>query len=276
MGYIKLHKNEVCKFARYNDDLYEKRKEFDFELKKLYSRLQEFHVRPEFIKSIEAIEIPLGEKQNEIKISDLFVYPDLEKTSDLNKELNSSYEDSERILDDDFSSTVILEGANQAGKTTLIKMLYIESIKRNNYPLLVSWENIKYKKIDTGLQRAYEEQYDNKTYEIYAQYDNSSKILFIDNLSSDKFSNLEIKSVIDKLKSRFGKIVITTSPRYDSLALIGMNQQDLLYARILPLGYKKRGKLIESFYRLTHQNVDRKSTRLNSSHRCTSRMPSSA
>ena len=36
------------------------------------------------------------------KISDLFVYPDLEKTSDLNKELNSSYEDSERILDDDF------------------------------------------------------------------------------------------------------------------------------------------------------------------------------
>ena len=238
-----------------NDDLYEKRKEFDFELKKLYSRLQEFHVRPEFIKSIEAIEIPLGEKQNEIKISDLFVYPDLEKTSDLNKELNSSYEDSERILDDDFSSTVILEGANQAGKTTLIKMLYIESIKRNNYPLLVSWENIKYKKIDTGLQRAYEEQYDNKTYEIYAQYDNSSKILFIDNLSSDKFSNLEIKSVIDKLKSRFGKIVITTSPRYDSLALIGMNQQDLLYARILPLGYKKRGKLIESFYRLTHQNV---------------------
>ena len=74
-------------------------------------------------------------------------------------------------------------------------------------------------------------------------------------MSSDKFSNLEIKSVIDKLKSRFGKIVITTSPRYDSLALIGMNQQDLLYARILPLGYKKRGKLIESFYRLTHQNV---------------------
>ena len=238
-----------------NDDLYEKQKEFDFELKKLYSRLQEFHVRPEFIKSIEAIEIPLGEKQSEIKISDLFVYPDLEKTSDLNKELNTSYEDSERILDDDFSSTVILEGANQAGKTTLIKMLYIESIKRNNYPLLVSWENIKHKNIDSGLQRAYEEQYDNKTYEIYAQYDNSSKILFIDNLSSDKFSNLDIKNVIDKLKSRFGKIVITTSPRYDSLALIGMNQQDLLYARILPLGYKKRGKLIESFYRLTHQNV---------------------
>lgn len=64
--------------------------------------MQEFHVRPEFIKSIEAIEIPLGEKQSEIKISDLFVYPDLEKTSDLNKELNTSYEDSERILDDDF------------------------------------------------------------------------------------------------------------------------------------------------------------------------------
>lgn len=238
-----------------NDDLYEKQKEFNFELKKLYSRLQEFHVRPEFIKSIEAIEIPLGEKQSEIKISDLFVYPDLEKTSDLNKELNTSYEDSERILDDNFSSTVILEGANQAGKTTLIKMLYIESIKRNKYPLLVSWENIKHKNIDYGLQRAYEEQYDNKTYEIYAQYDNSSKILFIDNLSSDKFSNLDIKNVIDKLKSRFSKIVITTSPRYDSLALIGMNQQDLLYARILPLGYKKRGKLIESFYRLTHQNV---------------------
>lgn len=239
----------------WNRDLYEKQNESPFELKQLYSRLQEFHVRAEYIKSIEAIEIPLGEKQSEIKISDLFVYPDLEKTNDLNKELSASYEDSERILDPDFSSTVILEGANQAGKTTLLKMLYLESVKRNAYPLLVSWENIKHKNIDSGLQRAYEEQYDNKTYEIYAQFDNSTKILFIDNLSSDKFSNIEIRDVIEKLKSRFGKIVITTSPRYDSLALIGMNQQDMSYARILPLGYKKRGKLIESFYRLTHQNA---------------------
>lgn len=248
-------RNGIIQSYSWKNDLYEKQNENNFELKQLCSRLQEFHVRPEFIKSIEAIEIPLGEKQSEIKISDLFVYPDLEKTSDLNKDLNTSYEDSERILDDDFSSTVILEGANQAGKTTLIKMLYIKSVKRNNYPLLVSWENIKYKNIDSGLQRAYEEQYDNKTYEIYSQFGNRSKILFIDNLSSDKFSNHEIKNVIEKLKSRFGKIVITTSPRYDSLALISMNQQDLLYARILPLGYKKRGKLIESFYRLTHQNV---------------------
>ncbi len=145
----------------WNRDLYEKQNESPFELKQLYSRLQEFHVRAEYIKS------------------------------------------------------------------------------RNAYPLLVSWENIKHKNIDSGLQRAYEEQYDNKTYEIYAQFDNSTKILFIDNLSSDKFSNIEIRDVIEKLKSRFGKIVITTSPRYDSLALIGMNQQDMSYARILPLGYKK-------------------------------------
>lgn len=248
-------RNGVIQTYSWNRDLYEKQNESPFELKQLYSRLQEFHVRAEYIKSIEAIEIPLGEKQSEIKISDLFVYPDLEKTNDLNKELSASYEDSERILDPDFSSTVILEGANQAGKTTLLKMLYLESVKRNAYPLLVSWENIKHKNIDSGLQRAYEEQYDNKTYEIYAQFDNSTKILFIDNLSSDKFSNIEIRDVIEKLKSRFGKIVITTSPRYDSLALIGMNQQDMSYARILPLGYKKRGKLIESFYRLTHQNA---------------------
>lgn len=248
-------RNGVIQTYSWNRDLYEKQNESPFELKQLYSRLQEFHVRAEYIKSIEAIEIPLGEKQSEIKISDLFVYPDLEKTNDLNKELSASYEDSERILDPDFSSTVILEGANQAGKTTLLKMLYLESVKRNTYPLLVSWENIKHKNIDSGLQRAYEEQYDNKTYEIYAQFDNSTKILFIDNLSSDKFSNIEIRDVIEKLKSRFGKIVITTSPRYDSLALIDMNQQDMSYARILPLGYKKRGKLIESFYRLTHQNA---------------------
>lgn len=239
----------------WNGDLYEKQKESTFELKQLFSRLQEFHVRAEYVKNIEAIEIPLSEKQNEIKISDLFVYPDLERTNDLNKELSASYEDSERILDTDYPSTVILEGANQAGKTTLLKMLYIESIKRNNYPLLVSWENLKHKNIDSGLRKAYDEQYDNKTYETYSQFDNSTKILFIDNLSSDKFSNVEIKSVIEKLKSRFGKIVITTSPRYDSLALIGMNQPEMLYARILPLGYKKRGKLIESFYRLTHQNT---------------------
>ena len=248
-------RNGVIQTYSWNRDLYEKQNESPFKLKQLYSRLQEFHVRAEYIKSIEAIEIPLGEKQSEIKISDLFVYPDLEKTNDLNKELSASYEDSERILDPDFSSTVILEGANQAGKTTLLKMLYLESVKRNTYPLLVSWENIKHKNIDSGLQRAYEEQYDNKTYEIYAQFDNSTKILFIDNLSSDKFSNIEIRDVIEKLKSRFGKIVITTSPRYDSLALIDMNQQDMSYARILPLGYKKRGKLIESFYRLTHQNA---------------------
>lgn len=236
-------------------EYYAKQKESSFELKQRNMRHREFHNSSIYLDSIESLVIPLGEKQSKTKIADLFVYPDLEQANDLNKEINASYEDSKRMLNSDFAPICILEGASQAGKTTLLKMIYLDALKMNLYPILICWEDIKPNNIDKCLQRAFATQYEDKSYELFSQFDNSQKIILIDNLSSNKFSNVEILETIDKLKSRFGKIIITTSPRYDSLALTSMVQRNIYYARILPLGYKKRGKLIEAFYKLTHRDI---------------------
>lgn len=170
-------------------EYYAKQKESSFELKQRNMRHREFHNSSIYLDSIESLVIPLGEKQSKTKIADLFVYPDLEQANDLNKEINASYEDSKRMLNSDFAPICILEGASQAGKTTLLKMIYLDALKMNLYPILICWEDIKPNNIDKCLQRAFATQYEDKSYELFSQFDNSQKIILIDNLSSNKFSN---------------------------------------------------------------------------------------
>lgn len=52
--------------------------------------------------------------------------------------------------------------------------------------------------IDKPLEKAFIEQYENKSFEEYSQYSNECKILFIDNLNSAELNN---KSILELLKS---------------------------------------------------------------------------
>lgn len=67
-----------------------------------------------------------------IKLKDIFIYPDIEKTNDLKKELYENYVDSSIFIGSSNYKVVLLEGENQSGKSSLINMMYLDSILHQN------------------------------------------------------------------------------------------------------------------------------------------------
>ncbi len=234
------------------DDIYHPIKELTFELRPRYSANRDFITNEDFLSAFRTIEIPLVKESKTVLIDSLFVYPNIETAEDFRKDVDAKYKDSSSLVDHD-SSTIILEGDNQSGKTSLLKKLYLDALKRGWYPLFLRGEEFKSSKLDTVLRRAYSTQYSEKDYELYNQYPQEKKIILIDDITSlSNYSNLA--KLIDELSSRFAKIFVATSPRYDIVSSLETIKKGAFYGRILPLGYKKRGELIETYYKLSNPN----------------------
>lgn len=235
------------------DSIYYPTDEFSFELRPRYSIYRDFVSNEDFLSSFSTIEIPLVKESKTVSIDNLFIYPNIETAEDLNKDIDAKYKDSSSLLEDSSRSTIILEGDNQSGKTSLLKKLYLDSLKKGLYPLFLSGEEFRSGKIDTVLRRAYNTQYVNKDYELYNQFSTEKKIVFIDDITAIG-SNNNLPNLISQLATRFSRIFISTSPRYDFLTSIETLKKGVFYGRILPLGFKKRGELIETYYRLSNPN----------------------
>lgn len=178
-------------------------------------------------------------------MKDIFIYPDIEKTNDLKKELYENYVDSSIFIGSSNYKVVLLEGENQSGKSSLINMMYLDSILHQKFPLLINGKCFKKMEIDKPLEKAFIEQYENKSFEEYSQYSNECKILFIDNLNSAELNNKSILELLKKLENRFSRIIITTSSIYNIISVLESTTKDVFCGKILPLGHKKRNKLIE-------------------------------
>lgn len=237
----------------FKEELFIQTEPKDYTLKKRASQYSSFVLNPAFLETLSTLEIPIVKDSRIVNIEDLFVYPDLEQAEDLNKEIDARYLDSSSLILDTLHSTIIIEGENQSGKTSLIKMLFLQYLRNGVYPLKLNGSSLRSGKLELDLKRAYEEQYrSHRDFEAYRQFDNSKKVIFIDDLNNSELNNEQIKSVINKLKTLFDKIYITTSPRMDFLPIIEALDKDALYGRILPLGHTKRATLIENFYRKAH------------------------
>lgn len=80
-------------------------------------------------EKLETINIPLKHiHKHTLQLSDIFVFPDLEPLSDISSEC-LQYIDSEELLGNSIIERVsVLEGENQAGKTSLLQMLCISRL----------------------------------------------------------------------------------------------------------------------------------------------------
>ncbi|MBU1800542.1 MAG: metallophosphoesterase [Bacteroidetes bacterium] len=206
----------------------------------------------EYIKRINDVRIPLSlDNNSSIKLSDFYVFPDLEST-EIKKNSIDGFYDSEKLIKENNFFTCIIEGENQAGKTSLISMLYYQFVDMDQYPLFIDSKTINNPNIDKALKTAFSQQYNGTEldFERYTQYDNSKKIILIDNLQDLKFNIKTINSIISDLEARFSKVIIVTSTLYGLLSQIESEFDKLKIFAIKPLGYKKRNQLIENYHRL--------------------------
>lgn len=208
-----------------------------------------------YLSELNKFDLPIQiATDRDVSLQNIYVYPDIEERSDMNDTQKlRNYKDASFILSDSSGiGTYYIEGDNQSGKTSLLKILYLSFLDKDKYPLMIQGKNITSKKIDSILKKAFEEQYhlDENSFAKYSQTDINDKILFIDNLNSAQLSNSEILEFTKMSESRFHKVVITMSS--SAINLFRSKVPNSFTGIIKPLGHKKRSDLIEKFYRLSN------------------------
>lgn len=243
-------------YYHWNNSLFcvDKEAPFDFKNSTLFHT--KFSSNAEFINELNVFKLPLiFNDSKKVKLKDIFIFPDLDKNNELNKSLRDGYTDSSQLLKVENYKIAILEGENQSGKSSLLNMLYSSLIEQHKYPLLVHGKSLAKLDIETPLKKAYMEQYkQSKSYEEFMQSENADKVLLIDNLNQSNLNNFSILELLNKMSNRFGTIIATTSSLCNYVSLSESSMKDVFSAKILPLGHKKRNKLIEKYHRLNEES----------------------
>lgn len=229
----------------------------DFQLNGERFGHKRFKHNVEYLTELDTLKIPISvENNSNVKLSDFYVFPDLERTeqkTNNNSESIDSFYDSERLATELNFNTCIFEGENQSGKSSLLGMLYHKFVDSDKYPLLIDCKSFKTTEVDKVLKTAFNEQYiiDELDFDRFQQYEKSKKVVLVDNLQDLTFNSKTIKSIIEDLENRFGKVIISTNTLYGLLSKIEAEFDKLVVFSLRPLGYKKRNKLIENYHKLS-------------------------
>ncbi|WP_347841545.1 metallophosphoesterase [uncultured Draconibacterium sp.] len=245
-------KGQIKQFI-WKDDIYVSLATKDIHLNGDRFGTKRFKNNIDFLDELNSIRIPISIENNpHLKLSDFYIFPDLERTEQNSSDIDSFY-DSEKLISETSFSTCIIEGENQSGKTSLLSMLYRKFVENEKYPLLIDCKSFKTTEVDKVLKSAFFQQYSGEAldFERYLQYEQSKKIILLDNLQGLSFNSKTIKRIIEDLELRFGKVIIITNTLYGLLSKIEAEFEELAVFSLRPLGYRKRNKLIENYHRLS-------------------------
>lgn len=234
----------------YNESIYIKDKNREFQFNETRKRNCKYNLKHDLLKKRDDIKLPLFDDDKANRLRDIYVFPDLEKNFEYDKS-NKTYDDyidSEILLDADKYRIVVLEGESQSGKSSLLNMLFLSYFEKGKYPIFIDGKLFtESKNVDSIIRKSFQKEYDNGDFDKFYQEDENSKVVLIDNLDLANIKGYSLFELFDKLRTRFSMIVITTSSLYNG-SFLGCDFDDILYARILPLGYRKRNLLIERFH----------------------------
>ena len=251
-GYIEIdlmNKKTVSKVFCFNSNEYDIEFEETFELTHKIKR--RFVLNSDFEKKLETLNIPLKHSKKEnLTLSDVFVFPDLEPIVD--KEY-AQYVSSDELIDlvkTEESLKTIIEGEDQSGKTTLLFVLYKRLYDAGFLPVYVRGKYINSTDVKEIIKKAIREQYDSNDTNLFFQQ--SKKIFLFDNLQNLKLNSKYRSVLIENLNSQFDYIVISIN------SSIGANiateeatsLRDFDKFKLLPLGHEKRSVIIEQWFRL--------------------------
>ncbi len=127
-----------------------------------------------------------------LNLNDIFVFPKL-KSYDI-EEASHKY-DSENLKEDILSfNKIIIAGENQAGKTTLCKIIFQIYRNLNYIPIYLEDENKYLGKPESKLEKAFSEQYDGAN---YSDFDPKRIVPILDNFHTAKHQDKYIEQFKD-------------------------------------------------------------------------------
>lgn len=222
--------------------------EFEDKHKIVEKNKREFKITSEFERKITELNIPLKHsKKPKLILSDIFVYPDLEPL--IEEDSGAQYPTSELIemVKNDEKINVLLEGADQAGKTALLYVLYKRYYEMGFTPIYLRGKYCTETNVKKLVKKALKEQYGNNNVDLYFQTER--KILILDNFHKSNLNSRYKKRLIESLNENFEYIIITSDNSYSSQNVTeeATSFKDYLKFKLLPLGHEKRSELIEQW-----------------------------
>ena len=211
-------------------------------------------VNDDFIKSLEEIKIPLIiDNKKDIKLSDIFVYPDLDYAHS-DSRMFDNYINANRLLEKD-SKHCLLDGEAQTGKTSLLIMFFFRLYERKLYPLFLNGKDLKELNLNKVIKKAFRQQYstDKLQLEKFLQMEIENKVLIVDDFQDCEFNSAMTKTFYDEAILQFGKVIIMLDSASSIIPSMKAEFHDINFYNIKPLGFKKRNELIER-YQLLKEN----------------------
>lgn len=134
--FINLNNNKVrLRRYRLEKEIYQKYSENEITLNKKTKRLVELNNM--YIEKLNRINIPLSFSDKQVKLSDIYVFPDLEALSSKSENAINDFIDSETVLNNSQFKNCIFEGDSQIGKSSLLYMLFLRFFDKGFYPILL-------------------------------------------------------------------------------------------------------------------------------------------
>ncbi len=239
----------ICKVYSWDENSYLSEPEETFTLQKKEKR--SFTLTNEFATKINTLKIPLKHSRKEnLKLSDVFIFPDLEPIKDDDV---IQYPDSKEILEQIKKAEnlkVVIEGDDQSGKTTLLFSFYKNLYDNGFTPIYVRGKYINTTDVKDIIKKAIKEQYESSNVDLVFQQ--HKKVLLFDNLQNTALNPKYKANLLRNLDTHFNYIIISTSN--STITNLAVDELNVLRGydkyRLLPLGYEKRGELIEQWLRI--------------------------
>lgn len=248
---IDLSENKVtCKVYSWHENIYLVEAEDTFTLQKKEKRV--FSLTDEFTSKINTLKIPLKHSKKEnLGISDVFIFPDLEPIKDNDV---IQYTDSKELLEQikkEENIKIVIEGDEQSGKTTLLFSFYKNLYDNGFLPIYIRGKYVKTTDIRDVVKKAIKEQYDSSNVDLFFQQHKRVVLLF-DNLQNTALNPKYKANLLKNSDEQFNYIIIATSNT--TISNLAIDEINVLRGynkyRLLPLGYEKRGELIEQWLRI--------------------------
>jgi len=213
---------------------------------------RDFLLRKEFEEKLNNLNIPLKHSKKEnLLLSDVFVYPDLEPLDD--EQSVVQYPNSEELIDFVKSKekvNVLIEGEDQSGKTTLFHTYYRKLYDIGYYPIYIRGKYIKTTDVKSIIKKAIKEQYNRNDIDLFLQQTNL--VIFLDNFHKSPLNSKYRKNLLNNLVVSFDYIFISADNSIGSTIATeeATNLKKFDKYKLLPLGHEKRGEIIEQWLRI--------------------------
>ena len=216
---------------------------------------QTVSLNPNFMNWLIGTEVSFQHKVKEkLYLPDVFIYPDLRGRQDRDNDFIETMNSSQLQDLDLIGGGILLHGEEQAGKTSLIKMLYRHYHDHDLLPLYVDASEITSSDLQRALSRPVRQQYNDIAWNDYASAA-AQKILFLDNYHALRLNIKYEERFLEAVRSAFNHRILAadSSLTFDEKRMVEISP----YRRweILPLGHARRGELIERWNSLGEEET---------------------